>query len=128
MLAESGQAYRRKVLIILVAMVRSMEKMVGDPMRPDYVRAYAWFKLVKIWSCATLQRYGGHAVQGGHTRQPGGQGQDQDYGARQEGAHSPGVRGEGRVDLQQRVAHGGLRDLAVDEQEGRVGEKGLLPG
>lgn len=51
-LAEGAESVRRQASLILVSVVASMERLVMDRREAEYPRAYAWYKLVKIWSRA----------------------------------------------------------------------------
>eukprot|EP00435_Cladocopium_sp_Y103_P034782 s391_g9.t1 len=49
-LAEKGGGFTRRAWHILVSIVGAWEEVVMDEEKKEYVRCYAWFRLVKVWT------------------------------------------------------------------------------
>ena len=51
-LSEGPEKVRRQAKLIPATVIEAMERIVVDETEPFYHRAFAWYKLIKVWSCA----------------------------------------------------------------------------
>ena len=124
-LAEKSGGFTRRAWHIPIAIVVAWEDVVVDRDAKEYVRCYAWYRLVKLWTgmrfsdtCGMLEDTGAP-----HVWSHGGLGQDQDHWTGEEGPAFEDLGQRFMLAQERRMVENGLRALEGNGQGGRFGRE-----